>query len=265
MAFEPGTVRPLNELETQEAFSAAPKTNSFGASWVNAGGNLHRDGDLPARVCSDGSLEWWNNGKLHRVGDLPSVVNADGSMFWFQCGVCHRANDMPAKIMANWSRMWYKNDKLHRDSNKPAIVHANGSMEWWVRGKQVDEPTKIADNNNGKDATQDFEVTIKFPPPPSPDMEMTCTTKPIDGSPNEIVVTAKWTPTAQSASAIELLHKAILEQFPNAKYTEHGIFAYADLTRSATHFRENISIGIPAKAFQIRHDTKSNGFWVYYN
>ncbi len=79
--------------------------------WRNAGGQIHRDGDLPAVEAKDGSKYWHQNGKLHRDGGLPAIEFPDGT------------------------KEWYQNGRYHRDGDLPAIEWADGTKEWWINGK----------------------------------------------------------------------------------------------------------------------------------
>lgn len=83
-----------------------------------------------------------DDGLLHRDGDLPAVINTDGSQHWFRNGRRHRDNDQPAAIYTsesfyNGSQYWYINGELHRDNNQPAVIYGDGSKEWYVDGKRV--------------------------------------------------------------------------------------------------------------------------------
>ena len=56
----------------------------FGRVWTNSRGRLHRDGDLPARICPTGRREWHVRGLKHRKRPLPAVIDFDGAEeFWF--------------------------------------------------------------------------------------------------------------------------------------------------------------------------------------
>jgi hypothetical protein len=110
---------------------------------------------------SGGSVEWWDTCKikeiydgkeyiitkngLHREGDLPARVFSDGSMEWHQNGIYYRENDKPTSINAHGCQFW-QNSKMiisgyHRDDDKPAIIHSekcfySNMREWWVNGKR---------------------------------------------------------------------------------------------------------------------------------
>jgi antitoxin component YwqK of YwqJK toxin-antitoxin module len=49
-------------------------------------GKIHREGDLPAVVWTNGTQLWYKNGKRHREGDLPAIIWADGTSEWYKNG-----------------------------------------------------------------------------------------------------------------------------------------------------------------------------------
>ena len=100
-------------------------------------GELHRDNDKPAIECVDGSKSWWQNGKRHRYNDNPAIEYANGTKFWYQNDELHRDNDKPAEEWADGTKAWYQNGKRHRDNDKPAIEHANGTKIWYQNGKFI--------------------------------------------------------------------------------------------------------------------------------
>ena len=114
---ESGIIRPLTRTEVEEAFENAPIRSEFIAKW-EVNGLFHRDGDLPAIVCKDGTQSWWQLNTRHRDGDLPARVTSSGTQEWFRHG------------------------KICRGGNLPAIVYADGRMEWW------DNDVKIGDQDN---------------------------------------------------------------------------------------------------------------------
>ena len=83
--------------------------------WRNIAGKLHRDGDKPAVVYSNGTQEWWVNGQRHRDNGLPAIVRADGH------------------------QEWWVNDLRHREGGLPAVIWAGGRREWWIHGELVTE------------------------------------------------------------------------------------------------------------------------------
>lgn len=54
--------------------------------WKNHYGDIHREGDRPSTIRSDGSYEWKSNGVLHRENHKPAVIWADGKEFFYQNG-----------------------------------------------------------------------------------------------------------------------------------------------------------------------------------
>lgn len=54
--------------------------------WKTSDGQWHRDGDKPASISWDGTIQFWKNDKRHRDGDLPAVIHPDGLQFWYKNG-----------------------------------------------------------------------------------------------------------------------------------------------------------------------------------
>lgn len=128
-------------------------TQQTGPSWHSTveqkwmiGDTLHRGGDEPAVVRTDGLKEWWFKGQRHREGDRPAYIDADGNKRWYRRGRLCRDGDQPAVINADGGQEWYKNGLIHRDGDKPAIIHANGDQFWYVRDnlhRDGDQPAVI--------------------------------------------------------------------------------------------------------------------------
>ena len=70
--------------------STTVKVTKYGTKIWSINGNLHRLGDKPAVIGSDGSRWWYENGKLHRLGDKPAVIWSDGNKLWYENGMRHR-------------------------------------------------------------------------------------------------------------------------------------------------------------------------------
>ena len=101
--------------------------------WLDPQGKIHRDGDAPAVIARQGSVEnkyWYRHGIRHRRLDRPSVVNADGSQAWYQRGQLHRDGDQPAVILSDGSQEWYRHGSLHRDGDQPAVIRPIRSRSW---------------------------------------------------------------------------------------------------------------------------------------
>lgn len=94
---------------------------------------LHRGGDLPAVIWTDGTCEWYRYGKRHRDNDMPAIVNPV-CQTWCQNGTIHRNHDLPAMIAADGRQWWLQHGWLHRDNNRPAYIMADGTEEYWVDG-----------------------------------------------------------------------------------------------------------------------------------
>ena len=127
-------------------------------------GLLHREGDLPALVYSNGGKTYmkknvihrdvgpavWTYNKLtdeftiiymrhgvrHNDGDSPSIITSKGTMIWFKYGKQTRGNDLPSARYANGDLHWTQNDKLHR-LKKPAIITIKGDMYYYEYGIPV--------------------------------------------------------------------------------------------------------------------------------
>ncbi len=83
-----------------------------------------------------GDVEWRNaGGQIHRDYDLPAIENPDGSKAWYRNGLMHRDGGLPAIEYPNGTKKWYRNGKRHRDGDLPAVELADGSKAWWVNGK----------------------------------------------------------------------------------------------------------------------------------
>jgi hypothetical protein len=98
-------------------------------------GMLHRDGDMPAIVYSDGTLIWYNHGQKHRDNDKPAVIYANGDVLWYRHGIIHRGDDKPAVIYSNYTMQWYLDGIGNRLNDKPSSIYFDGGMLWTVDGK----------------------------------------------------------------------------------------------------------------------------------
>lgn len=116
-----------------------------GDVWYLKNNIIHRDGDLPARESTDGSM-WFKNGMVHREGDLPAFFNLY-SKSWSKNGVNHREGDLPSHIVRNGElQSWYKEGQQHR-LGAPAVINQAMSYdfskeEWWYEDKKhrIDGP-----------------------------------------------------------------------------------------------------------------------------
>ena len=55
---------------------------------------------------------WYQNGLIHRDGDKPAIINSNGDKYWYKNGKMHRDEDNPAIIFTNGEKKWYKNGNL---------------------------------------------------------------------------------------------------------------------------------------------------------
>jgi hypothetical protein len=94
--------------------------------WYNAEGQFHREGDKPAIIHHNGSLQYWVNGAQHREFG-PSVVSK-GYSAW------HRNGEL-------CEERWYnENGDLHREDG-PAIT-GKEFRAWYTNGVQTAAETK---------------------------------------------------------------------------------------------------------------------------
>ena len=122
------------------SFDDKPAETKHGAQWWYKNGKVHRDGDLPAIIWTDGTKEWCKNGRPHRNNDLPALIQDDGTQVWCKKGLFHRNGDKPAIIYLSGTQIWFKNGKYHRDNDKPAIIQADGTKRWFKNGNIIPEP-----------------------------------------------------------------------------------------------------------------------------
>lgn len=157
----------INRTIWYKNFIYAPFTTVISKSKVTKylqNGKLHRFGDEPAIVYTNGESHWYKNGKLHRRGDLPAIVNMKlkpncpdiyeyAEFRWYRHGKLHRDNENemlcnPKPAIVIYSDYnngelslveWYHNDKLHRSKDMYASIRFyDGTIikiEWIKDGK----------------------------------------------------------------------------------------------------------------------------------
>lgn len=173
-----GTDSPVS-LDGVRMFDEPERTeneNFIIYKWRNTGGEIHRDGDMPAVIWyyrdelnDDGSHKimqekWYKNGELHRDGDMPAHIEyyhdtnpITGTQKisgeeWYKDGELHRYGDLPAGIQYRSQlnddgtqkiieEAWFKDGELHRDGWKPAAIEydINGNViseHYWVNGRR---------------------------------------------------------------------------------------------------------------------------------
>lgn len=87
-------------------------------------------------VVDDNLNEWWYNkdGQLHREDDKPAVIcSRDGTEIWYKNGLRHRDNG-PAFVRRNETQEWIKNGKLHREDG-PAVIRREKHY-YYFEGKE---------------------------------------------------------------------------------------------------------------------------------
>jgi hypothetical protein len=77
--FDAGEIRFTKRNGLFHSFSDEPAVVSFGKRMWMKDNYLHREGDQPAVIHHDGTMEWWLNGKLRRSEDKPVIMWANGS------------------------------------------------------------------------------------------------------------------------------------------------------------------------------------------
>ena len=110
---------------------------------------LHRSGDLPAFIDSNGDQYWYENGEQHRSGGLPAFIGMNGDQVWYMHGKIHRLNDQPAVIRKNNSK--FKDIVNTRSYYRLHFSDIPGVMEWWIDGRMQradDKPAKITENGD---------------------------------------------------------------------------------------------------------------------
>lgn len=118
---------------------------------------LHRDGDLPAVVCKDGTQMWFQHNRAKRDGNKPCVVTTDGMQLWLnESGMYRRAHTKEEwqewrENRTDWRRlyscgqqMWLRNHRIHRDHDLPAIIYPNGTQMWFTNGQMRRDDDKPA-------------------------------------------------------------------------------------------------------------------------
>ena len=80
--------------------------------WRNSEGLIHRDGDLPAKIKSNGWCEWWVNGLRHRDNDLPAQIYSYNFCRWFQNGEFIKARECTKKEAEEYRKPYYQQKKL---------------------------------------------------------------------------------------------------------------------------------------------------------
>jgi len=107
-------------------------------------GNLHRDNDEPALICTYGSQYWYKHGLQHRENG-PAVITHTYEE-WRQNGKLHRVDGPAFKFYGNvMNEHWYLSGKLHRE-NGPAVTQP-GYKAWYRNGEvhRVDGPAVESD------------------------------------------------------------------------------------------------------------------------
>jgi hypothetical protein len=116
----------------------------FGYYQWKVNGRFYREGDKPTFIVQYTSTQWWHNkdGEVHRDGDLPAKIEGECKE-WYQNGLHHRDNDLPALIdPRNGRQVWYKNGVRHREGGKPAVIHGEKKL-YYLNGEEVKNTKEV--------------------------------------------------------------------------------------------------------------------------
>ena len=64
---EPGRTTPLTPEDFEQVVVSASIKDEQDANWQDKDGKVHRDGDLPAAIYSNGTMTWFEHGE--KTGD----------------------------------------------------------------------------------------------------------------------------------------------------------------------------------------------------
>jgi hypothetical protein len=124
----------------------------------------YRDGDKPAWIGADGSMEWLKNGRFHRDDDKPAILN-ERRLEWYKNDKLHRDGDKPAEIGADGILGWRKNGLPHRITG-PAVIYPNNKHEYWINGvnitKEVESWLETRQYTCPFTPEQQVELTLTF-------------------------------------------------------------------------------------------------------
>lgn len=70
-------------MENNVAIHINATTRQKTKEWYNDKGELHREGDLPARIEQNGASTWYKHGIIHRGDNKPARIDSDGTKFWY--------------------------------------------------------------------------------------------------------------------------------------------------------------------------------------
>jgi antitoxin component YwqK of YwqJK toxin-antitoxin module len=135
----------MKNLIPSDGSSAVVLTDKHGVTrYLNEFGQLHREGDLPAQIDSNGDVRYYKNGSLHRDGNQPAVITSNLEAY-YKHGSPHR-EDGPAIIHTldfNGVKKlvvqeYYKDGLLHRE-NGPARLWETGSYQHYKNGQLHNE------------------------------------------------------------------------------------------------------------------------------
>ena len=105
------------------------KVDRYGTKMYYKDGELHRDGDKPAIICSNGTKTYWKNGERHRDGDKPAVIYGNGDKEYWKNGVRYTKEQVEKmeeirtriinRTVKRCARYWY--DETYRNTEGEAF------------------------------------------------------------------------------------------------------------------------------------------------
>ena len=79
--------------------------------WYNDSNEIHRDGDLPAMLYTDGTKVYYQHGQIHRLGDLPAIETSANKEYWSR-NLINRQDNKPSIIMMNGTEHFYRHSQF---------------------------------------------------------------------------------------------------------------------------------------------------------
>jgi hypothetical protein len=98
----------------------------------------------------DEKIVWkdWN-WDVHREGDRPAIIWSDGTEIYYKRGKKHRENG-PAAIFLDGHEEWYFEGKFHRIGG-PALTTSDGRTYFYINGEEYPEDKyyKVIEEKHG--------------------------------------------------------------------------------------------------------------------
>ena len=74
--------------------------------WYGSNGKLHRDGDMPAHITTNGLMVYCKHGKRHREFG-PAIVYSDGSVEYWIDGIPYTKKDYIYKLNSRYGIIYH--------------------------------------------------------------------------------------------------------------------------------------------------------------